>query len=121
MLTSLAPIPVATLSNREIGGMDQNYLKSLFAVGFQGLLILVCVGIYAVLVQHIATSGDPIGAIWSCVGYTVLLAFMQDYEKTQATLRLMNELAKGRRSGEQEGWLSPDDMRAHFRARANEE
>ena len=76
MLTSLAPIPVATLSNREIGGMGQNYLKSLFAVGFQGLLILVCVGIYAVLVQSIATSRDPIGAIWGCVGYTVLLAFM---------------------------------------------
>lgn len=76
MLTSLAPIPVATLSNREIGGMGKNYLKSLFAVGFQGLLILVCVGIYAVLVQSIATSGDPIGAIWGCVGYTVLLAFM---------------------------------------------
>ena len=76
MLTSLAPIPIATLSNREIGGMGQNYLKSLFAVGFQGLLILVCVGIYAVLVQSIATSGDPIGAIWGCVGYTVLLAFM---------------------------------------------
>ena len=76
MLTSLAPIPVATLSNREIGGMGQNYLKSLFAVGFQGLLILVCVGIYAVLVQSITTSGDPIGAIWGCVGYTVLLAFM---------------------------------------------
>lgn len=46
---------------------------------------------------------------------------MQDYEKTQATLRLMNELEKGRRSGEQEGWLSPEDMRAYFRARANEE
>ncbi len=76
MLTSLAPIPVATLSNREIGSMGQNYLKSLFAVGFQGLLILLCVGIYAVLVQSIATSGDPIGAIWGCVGYTVLLAFM---------------------------------------------
>ena len=76
MMTSLAPIPVATLSNREIGGMGQNYLKSLFAVGFQGLLILVCVGIYAVLVQSITTTGDPIGAIWGCVGYTVLLAFM---------------------------------------------
>ena len=46
---------------------------------------------------------------------------MQDYEKTQATLKLMNELAKGRRSGETEGWLTPDDMRAHFRARAREE
>ena len=76
MMTSLAPIPVATLANREVGGMGQNYLKSLFAVGFQGLLILLCVGIYAVLVQSIAATGDPIGAIWSCVGYTVLLAFM---------------------------------------------
>ena len=76
MITSLAPIPMATLSNREMGGMSQNYLKSLFAVGFQGLLILLCVGIYAVLIQSIATSGDPIGAIWGCVGYTVLLCFM---------------------------------------------
>lgn len=76
MMTSLAPIPVATLANREVGNMGQNYLKSLFAVGFQGLLILLCVGIYAVLVQSIATTGDHIGAIWSCVGYTVLLAFM---------------------------------------------
>jgi len=76
MLTSLAPIPVATLSNREMGSMGQNYLKSLFAVGFQGLLILLCVGIYGVLVQGISTSGDPIGAIWGCVGYTVLLCFM---------------------------------------------
>ena len=76
MLTSLAPIPVATLSNREVGQMGQNYLKSLFAVGFQGLLILLCVGIYGVLVQGISTSGDPIGAIWGCVGYTVVLCFM---------------------------------------------
>jgi hypothetical protein len=76
MLTSLAPIPVATLSNREVGQMGQNYLKTLFAVGFQGLLILLCVGIYGVLVQGISTSGDPIGAIWGCVGYTVLLCFM---------------------------------------------
>ena len=76
MLTSLAPIPVATLSNRENGQMGQNYIKSLFAVGFQGLLILLCVGIYGVLVQGIAIGGDPIGAIWGCVGYTVLLCFM---------------------------------------------
>lgn len=76
MLTSLAPIPVATLSNRELGGTGQNYLKSLFAVAFQGMLILVCVAIYAVLIQGIATSGDPIGAIWGTIGYTVLLCFM---------------------------------------------
>lgn len=76
LLTSLAPVPMATLANREIGSTGQNYLRSLFAVGFQGLLILVCVGIYAVLIQSIATSGDPIGAVWGTVGYTVLLCFM---------------------------------------------
>ena len=81
LLTSLAPCllytsAVATLSNRELGSTGQNYIKSLFAVGFQGLLILVCVAIYAVLIQGIATSGDPIGAIWGTVGYTVLLCFM---------------------------------------------
>ncbi len=76
MLTSLAPIPVATLSNREVGSMGQNYIKSLFAVGFQGLLMLLCVGIYAVLIQGIAGTADPVGAIWGCVGYTVLLCFM---------------------------------------------
>lgn len=76
LLTSLAPVPVATLSNRELGGTGQNYLKSLFAVGFQGLLILVCVAIYAVLIQSIGTSGDPIGAVWGAVGYSVLLTFM---------------------------------------------
>ena len=69
LMTSLAPLPVATLSNRELGGTGQNYLKSLFAVGFQGMLILVCVAIYAVLIQGIATGGDPIGAIWGTVGY----------------------------------------------------
>ena len=75
MLTSLAPIPFATLSNREFGSMGQNYLKSLCAVAFQGLLMLVCVAIYAVLIQSIAISGDPISAIWSCIGYTILLCF----------------------------------------------
>lgn len=76
MLTSLAPIPVATLSNRELGATGQNYIRSLFAIGFQGLLILVCVAIYAVLVQGIGTGDDPIAAIWSALGYAVLLCFM---------------------------------------------
>jgi hypothetical protein len=75
LLTSLAPLPMATLTNREMSGMGQNYLKALLAVGFQGLLIMVCVAIYAVLVQSIAVSGDPIGAIWAAIGYTVLLCF----------------------------------------------
>lgn len=59
LLTSLAPIPFATVPNRETGHMGQNYFRSLFAVGFQGLLILVCVAIYAVLIQSIATDGEP--------------------------------------------------------------
>lgn len=75
MITSLAPIPFATAVNRELGSMGHNYFRSLLAVAFQGFLMLVCVGIYAVLIQSIATSGDPIGAIWSAVGYTVLLCF----------------------------------------------
>jgi len=75
LLTSLAPIPMATVVNREIGSMGHNYFRSLLAVAFQGFLILVCVAIYAVLVQSIAVSGDPIGAIWNCIGYTVLLCF----------------------------------------------
>lgn len=75
LMTSLAPIPLATVVNREVGSMGQNYFRSLLAVGFQGLLIIVCVAIYAVLIQGIATGGDMIGAIWGCVGYTVLLCF----------------------------------------------
>jgi len=75
ILTSLAPLPMATLTNNHMSGMGTNYLKSLLAVGFQGLLIMVCVAIYAVLVQSIAVSGDPIAAIWAAIGYTVLLCF----------------------------------------------
>lgn len=76
LLTSLAPIPIATLSNREFGGMGQNYFKSLCAVGFQGFLIMVCVAIYAVMIQSISTSGDGVfGAIWAAMGYTLLLCF----------------------------------------------
>ena len=75
LVTSVAPIPMATMTNREWGQMGQNYLRSLFALGFQAFLIIVCVGIYAVLVQDIATETDVIAAIWGCVGYTVLLCF----------------------------------------------
>ena len=75
LMTSLGPIPLATMVNREWGGMGQNYLKSLLALGFQAFLIMVCVGIYAVLVQNIATETDIIAAIWACMGYTVLLCF----------------------------------------------
>lgn len=75
LVTSVAPIPMAAMMGREWGGMGQNYLRSLMALGFQAFLIIVCVGIYAVLVENIALEDDIIGAIWSCVGYTVLLCF----------------------------------------------
>ena len=75
LTVSLAPIPFSTMANREWGAMGQNYLRSLFALGFQGFLILVCIAIYAVLVQSIPASGSIHGAIWGTAGYTILLAF----------------------------------------------
>ena len=75
LMVSLAPLPFATFGNREQSMIGQNYLRSLFALGFQGFLIMVCVGIYAVLIQSIAFSTDIIGSLWGVVGYTVLLAF----------------------------------------------
>ena len=75
LVTSVAPIPMATMVKHEWGSMGQNYLKSLLALGFQAFLILVCVGIYAVLIQTIAATDDISGAIWACMGYTVLLCF----------------------------------------------
>ena len=71
-------------------------------------------------VLHEVAVGAPVFLTKNGRGKYAILD-IQDYEKTQATLRLMNELARGRRSGEGEGWLSPDDLRAHFRARADEE
>lgn len=75
LVTSLGPIPLATMANSEWRGMGQNYLKSLLALGFQAFLIMVCVGIYAVLIQGITVTDDISGAIWTCMGYTVLLCF----------------------------------------------
>ena len=75
LMVSLAPLPFATFGNKEQSMIGQNYLRSLFALGFQGFLIMVCVGIYAVLIQSIAFSSDIIGSLWGVVGYTVLLAF----------------------------------------------
>ena len=75
LVTSVAPIPMATMMGKEWGGMRQNYIRSLLALGFQAFLIIVCVAIYAVLVQNIALVDDIIYAIWTCMGYTVLLCF----------------------------------------------
>ncbi len=75
LTVSLGPIPLATMANHDWGSIGQNYLKSLFALGFQAFLIMVCVGIYAVLVQSIAIDADIMKAVWTCMGYTVLLCF----------------------------------------------
>ena len=75
LVTSVAPIPMATMANREWGQMGQNYLRSLFALGFQAFLIIICVAIYAILVRGIAVESDVSTAIWTCMGYTVLLCF----------------------------------------------
>ena len=75
LVTSVAPIPMATMANHEWGQMGQNYLRSLFALGFQAFLIIICVAIYAILVRGIAVESDVSTAIWTCMGYTVLLCF----------------------------------------------
>ena len=75
LVTSVAPIPMATMANREWGQMGQNYLRSLFALGFQAFLIIICVAIYAILVRSTAVESDVSTAIWTCMGYTVLLCF----------------------------------------------
>ena len=75
LMVSLAPIPFATFGNREQSMIGQNYLRSLFALGFQGFLIMVCVGIYAVLIQTVSFTSDIIGSLWGVMGYTILLAF----------------------------------------------
>lgn len=86
LMVSLAPIPFSTFGSREQSQIGQNYLRSPLALGFQGFLILICVGIYAVMVQGIVFTDDVIGSIWGVMGYTVLLCF---------TLFKTGTLAKG--------------------------
>lgn len=71
---SIAPIPFSTMVNREWGQMGNNYLKALFALAFQGFLIMVCIAIYAVLLGSITSASNIHVAVWSCAGYTTLLA-----------------------------------------------
>ena len=75
LVTSIAPIPMATMTNREWGQMGTNYLRSLLALGFQAFLIIICVAIYSVLIRNITVEVNISKAIWTCMGYTVLLCF----------------------------------------------
>ena len=72
---SVAPIPIATMSNREWGSIGTNYLKGLFALAFQGFLIMVCVGIYAVLINNMIIAANIHSALFSVAAYTVILCF----------------------------------------------
>ena len=75
LYTSVAPIPFATMTNKEWGNIGNNYLKGLFALAFQGFFMLVCVGIYSVLVNAMTISTNLYGAMFSVAAYTVVLAF----------------------------------------------
>jgi len=72
---SVAPIPFATMANKEWGQMGQNYLRGLFALGLQGFFLMICVGIYAVLVNNMVIAANVHTAIFSVAAYTVLLVF----------------------------------------------
>jgi len=72
---SIAPIPFATMTNKEWGQIGNNFLRGLFALGFQGFFLMVCVGIYSVLVNDMIIAANVHSAIFSLAAYTVLLCF----------------------------------------------
>lgn len=76
LVTSVAPIPMATMLNRSWGSMGQNYLRSLLALAFQAVMIIVCVGIYYTLIRGISFTDDLMAGLLSCLGYSVLLCFV---------------------------------------------
>ena len=75
LYVSVAPVPFATLSNREWGSIGSNYIKGLCALAFQGFFIMVCVGIYSVLIASVVVAGNLHAALWSAAAYTVILCF----------------------------------------------
>lgn len=72
---SVAPVPFATLGNREWGNIGTNYVKALVALAFQGFFIMVCVGIYAALVASVTVANNIHTALWSIVAYTIVLCY----------------------------------------------
>jgi len=76
LTVSVAPIPLATMANREWGQIGTSYLKSLFALAFQGFLIMVCVAIYAILLSTVTLTNDINTSVLMCLGYAILLIFM---------------------------------------------
>lgn len=75
LYTSVAPVPFATMTNREWGQVGNNYARGLLALGFQGFFIMVIVGIYCVLVNQMTVASDIHSALFSIAAYTVILCF----------------------------------------------
>ena len=73
--SSVSAIPFATMGNKEWGQIGTNYIKGLFALGLQGLFLMVCLGIYAVLVKTIKIT-DIHTSTMTILGYAVLLGLM---------------------------------------------
>jgi len=81
---SVAPIPLATITNKEWGQMGNNYLRGLMALGFQGFFLMLCVGIYAVMVNNLIIDTNVHAAIFSVAAYTVMLCFAMQKTGTLA-------------------------------------
>lgn len=75
LYTSVAPVPFATMYNREWGQMGTNYFRGLFALAFQAFLMMVCVGIYAALVASIELTDNVHSALFGVAAYTIILCF----------------------------------------------
>ena len=75
LYSSVAPIPFATMVNREWGQVGTNYFRGLLALGFQGFLMMVCVSIYAVLVATMNINGNVHMALFEIAAYTVILCY----------------------------------------------
>ena len=72
---SVSAIPFATMGNKEWGQIGTNYIKGLFAIGLQGLFLIICLGIYAVLVKTIKIT-DIHASTFMILGYALLLGLM---------------------------------------------
>ena len=75
LYTSIAPVPFATMTNREWGQIGNNYARGLLALGFQGFFIMVIVGIYCVLINQMTVASNVHSALFSVAAYTVILCF----------------------------------------------
>ena len=74
---SVSAIPFATMGNKEWGQIGTNYIKGLFAIGLQGLFLMICLGIYSVLVKTIKIT-DIHASIFMVLGYAILLGLMME-------------------------------------------